>query len=194
MLAETSWNVHLAACHWWSLSMSPVVLVFGRRQKRDIPHAQGAGVQKAPRHEVAGSVAPAWQPTCSAARPLRQRSLMHRWRRSLRRPERSRNAGSRVAPQLVCIRPRGDTGRLCSHRRHAVLNEDAAAVFSIPDDVQLRSPSIAPSLRAQLRAETGRALRGDACGPELQPVVKPNGSNCRWPVISGASHRHLHED
>src|SRR6516165_3862179 len=41
--------------------MSPFVLVFGRRQRRDIPHAQGAGVQKAPRHEVAGSWAPARQ-------------------------------------------------------------------------------------------------------------------------------------
>ena len=61
--------------------------------------------------------------------------------------------------------------------------------LSISDDVQLRSPSVAPSLRAQLRAEIGRALRGDACGPELQPefepVVKPKGSDCRRPVISG---------
>src|SRR6516165_5529168 len=69
---------------------------------------------------------------------------------------------------------------------------------SIPDDVQLRSPSVAPSPRAQLRAEIGRALRGDACGPELQPefepVVKPKGSDCGRPVISGASHRHLRED
>jgi hypothetical protein len=31
------------------------VLVFVRRQRRDPPHAQLAGVQKAPRHEVAGS-------------------------------------------------------------------------------------------------------------------------------------------
>jgi hypothetical protein len=70
--------------------------------------------------------------------------------------------------------------------------------FSTPDDVQLRSPSVAPSLRAQLCAEIGRALRGDACGPELQPelepVVKPKGSGCRRPVISEASHRHLRED
>src|SRR6516164_6941081 len=70
--------------------------------------------------------------------------------------------------------------------------------FSIPDDVQLRSPSVAPSPRAQLRAEIGRALRGGACGPELQPkfepVVKPKGSDCRRPLISGASHRHLRED
>src|SRR6516164_3154146 len=69
---------------------------------------------------------------------------------------------------------------------------------SISDDVQLRSPSVAPSLRAQRRAEIGRALRGDACGPELQPelepVVKPKGSDCRRQVISGASHRHLCED
>src|SRR5216684_6218009 len=41
--------------------MSAVVLVFGRRQRRDVPHAQLAGVQKAPRHEVAGSLAPAVQ-------------------------------------------------------------------------------------------------------------------------------------
>ena len=34
------------------------VLVFGRRQRQDAPQAQLAGVQKAPRHEVAGSVAP----------------------------------------------------------------------------------------------------------------------------------------
>jgi len=37
------------------------VLVFGRRQRRDTPQAQLAGVQKAPRHEVAGSWAPARQ-------------------------------------------------------------------------------------------------------------------------------------
>jgi len=41
--------------------MSPFVLVFGRRQRRDTPQAQLAGVQKAPRHEVAGSWAPARQ-------------------------------------------------------------------------------------------------------------------------------------
>ena len=45
--------------------------------------------------------------------------------------------------------------------------------FSIPNDVQPRSPKVAPSLRAQLRAEIGRALRGDACGPELQPEFEP---------------------
>src|SRR5262252_8983886 len=39
--------------------MSPIVLVFGRRQRRDAAHAQLTGVQKAPRHEVAGSWAPA---------------------------------------------------------------------------------------------------------------------------------------
>src|SRR6516162_1267614 len=38
-----------------------IVVVFGRRQRRDAPHAQLAGVQKAPRHEVAGSWAPAKQ-------------------------------------------------------------------------------------------------------------------------------------
>jgi hypothetical protein len=31
------------------------VQVFGRRQRRDARHAELAGVQKAPRHEVAGS-------------------------------------------------------------------------------------------------------------------------------------------
>ena len=31
------------------------MLVFGRRQRRDTPQAQPAGVQKAQRHEVAGS-------------------------------------------------------------------------------------------------------------------------------------------
>src|SRR6516164_3631411 len=41
--------------------MSPLVLVFGRRQRRDGPRAQLAGVQKAPRHEVAGG----WALTCS---------------------------------------------------------------------------------------------------------------------------------
>jgi hypothetical protein len=35
--------------------MSPFVLVFGRRQRRDARQADLAGVQKAPRHEVAGS-------------------------------------------------------------------------------------------------------------------------------------------
>ena len=34
------------------------VQVFGRRQRRDFPHAQPAGVQKASRHEVAGRLAP----------------------------------------------------------------------------------------------------------------------------------------
>jgi hypothetical protein len=38
--------------------MSALVLVFGRRPRRDAPQVQLAGVQKAPRHEVAGSVAP----------------------------------------------------------------------------------------------------------------------------------------
>jgi len=41
--------------------MAASVLVFGRRQRRDVPRAQLAGVQKAPRHEVAGSLAPAVQ-------------------------------------------------------------------------------------------------------------------------------------
>src|SRR6516165_9175778 len=41
--------------------MSAHVLVFGRRQRRDTPQAQLAGVQKAPRHEVAGSWARARQ-------------------------------------------------------------------------------------------------------------------------------------
>ena len=35
--------------------------VFGRQQRRDDPHAELAGVQKAPRREVAGSLAPALQ-------------------------------------------------------------------------------------------------------------------------------------
>jgi hypothetical protein len=39
--------------------MSGSVLVFGRRQRREVPHARLAGVQEAPRHEVAGSWAPA---------------------------------------------------------------------------------------------------------------------------------------
>jgi hypothetical protein len=34
--------------------MSPVVLVFGRRQRRDARQTELAGVQKAPRHDVAG--------------------------------------------------------------------------------------------------------------------------------------------
>jgi hypothetical protein len=51
----------LLAFQFAALAMSPVVLVFGRRQRRDAPHAQLAGVQKAPRHEVAGSWAPAKQ-------------------------------------------------------------------------------------------------------------------------------------
>src|SRR5712671_3378154 len=34
---------------------SPIVLVFGRRQRRDAGQTELAGVQKAPRHEVAGS-------------------------------------------------------------------------------------------------------------------------------------------
>src|SRR5262245_22093530 len=48
----------------WARSGS--VLVFGRRQRRDVPLAELAGVQKAPRHEVAGSWAPAkqWAPAC----------------------------------------------------------------------------------------------------------------------------------
>ena len=41
--------------------MSRSVQVFGRRQRGDAPHAQLAGVQKAPRHEVAGNWAPAVQ-------------------------------------------------------------------------------------------------------------------------------------
>ena len=39
--------------------ISACVQVFGRRQHRDFPHAQPAGVQKASRHEVAGRLAPA---------------------------------------------------------------------------------------------------------------------------------------
>ena len=39
--------------------MSASVQVFGRRQQRNSPHAHRAGVQKAPRHEVAGSWAAA---------------------------------------------------------------------------------------------------------------------------------------
>jgi hypothetical protein len=35
--------------------MSLSVLVFGRRQRRDARQTELAGVQKAPRHEVAGS-------------------------------------------------------------------------------------------------------------------------------------------
>jgi hypothetical protein len=38
--------------------MAGIVQVFGRRQHRDFPHAQPAGVQKASRHEVAGRLAP----------------------------------------------------------------------------------------------------------------------------------------
>jgi len=34
--------------------MSEFVQVFGRRRRRDYPHAQAAGVQKASKHEVAG--------------------------------------------------------------------------------------------------------------------------------------------
>jgi hypothetical protein len=45
------------------------VLVFGRRQRRDARQTELAGVQKAPRHEVAGSMAPG-----SAAR-LRERQF-----------------------------------------------------------------------------------------------------------------------
>src|SRR6201997_1400615 len=41
--------------------MSVDVQVFGRRQQRGSRHAQLTGVQKAPRHEVAGSWAPAGQ-------------------------------------------------------------------------------------------------------------------------------------
>src|SRR6201993_1535280 len=41
--------------------MSGNVQVFGRRQQRGSRHAQLTGVQKAPRHEVAGSWAPAGQ-------------------------------------------------------------------------------------------------------------------------------------
>jgi hypothetical protein len=35
---------------------------------------------------------------------------------------------------------------------------------SISDDVQLRSASFAPSLRAETRADLGSAMRGRACG------------------------------
>ena len=41
--------------------ISALVQVFGRRQERGARHAQLTGVQKAPRHEVAGSWAPAGQ-------------------------------------------------------------------------------------------------------------------------------------
>jgi len=41
--------------------MSAVVQAFGRRQWQDTQHSQRAGVQKAPRHEVAGRWAPAEQ-------------------------------------------------------------------------------------------------------------------------------------
>jgi hypothetical protein len=37
---------------------SGFVLVFGRRQQRDDPQAQLAGVQKAPRHEAANPECP----------------------------------------------------------------------------------------------------------------------------------------
>ena len=40
---------------------SPPVLVFGRRQRRDARQTELAGVQKAPRHEVAGGWAEAMQ-------------------------------------------------------------------------------------------------------------------------------------
>ena len=40
---------------------SGIVQVFGRRQERGARHAELTGVQKAPRHEVAGSWAPAGQ-------------------------------------------------------------------------------------------------------------------------------------
>ena len=40
---------------------SGFVMVFGRRQQGGVPHAQLTGVPKAPRHEVAGSWAPAEQ-------------------------------------------------------------------------------------------------------------------------------------
>jgi hypothetical protein len=39
--------------------MTANVLVFGRRQRREARQTELAGVQKAPRHEVAGSWAPA---------------------------------------------------------------------------------------------------------------------------------------
>src|ERR1700756_5860406 len=41
--------------------MTAIVQVFGRRQQRGSSRAQLTGVQKAPRHEVAGSWAPAGQ-------------------------------------------------------------------------------------------------------------------------------------
>jgi len=49
---------------WWlgeARQMSAIVQVFGRRQSRGSRRAPLTGVQKAPRHEVAGSWAPAGQ-------------------------------------------------------------------------------------------------------------------------------------
>src|SRR6516165_11504443 len=45
----------------WGTGTALHVEVFGRRQQRGCRHAQLTGVQKAPRHEVAGSWAPAGQ-------------------------------------------------------------------------------------------------------------------------------------
>jgi hypothetical protein len=47
--------------HILTRSFTARVQVFGRRQERGARHAQLTGVQKAPRHEVAGSWAPAGQ-------------------------------------------------------------------------------------------------------------------------------------
>src|SRR5262249_6534545 len=55
------WHFALIAAAMATVRTSPVVQVFGRRQRRDARHAELAGVQKAPRHEVAGSLAPAGQ-------------------------------------------------------------------------------------------------------------------------------------
>ena len=41
--------------------INAIVQVFGRRRRRDYPHAQAAGVQKASMHEVAGRWAAAGQ-------------------------------------------------------------------------------------------------------------------------------------
>jgi hypothetical protein len=54
--------------------MSVVVLVFGRRQRRDARQTELAGVQKAPRHEVAGSWAPG---SAASARQGQHDQLMY---------------------------------------------------------------------------------------------------------------------
>jgi hypothetical protein len=86
----------------------------------------------------------------------------------------------------------GTRDRIARSARSARLDLFFLWANSISDDPQLRSPSVAPSLRAKTRAEIASAMRGKACGPELQPkfqpVVKPEGPGYR-PVIGGASHR-----